>query len=102
LWREKQAGKTKRRYEPNQQTPYQRLGDCPDMPEATKVKLRAKHATLDPYELKKSIELKLRKFFTALGNLNREAMKLQRGLPSATFCRESTRRVHRWTRRLNQ
>jgi len=30
---------------------------------------------LDPFALKKSIELKLKKFFTALGNLNREATK---------------------------
>jgi len=45
----------------------------PDIPEATKAKLRAEHATLDPFELKKNIEIKLKKFFTALGNLNREA-----------------------------
>ena len=47
------------------------------IPEATKAKLRAEHAGLDPFALKKSIELKLKKFFTALGNLNREATKLK-------------------------
>jgi hypothetical protein len=57
-------------------SPYQRLLESPDIPEATKTKLRAEHATLDPFELKKGIEIKLKKFFTALGNLNREATKL--------------------------
>lgn len=75
--REKQDGKTKRVYETTPKTPYQRLLDCPDIPEATKVKLRAQHAHLDPFELKKIIELKLKKFFTALGNRNREATKLK-------------------------
>ena len=79
--REKRNSKTKRIYEPKPQTPYQRLLASPDIPEATKVKLRAQPAELDPFELKKSIEVKLQKFFTALGNLNRE----------------STRRL--WTRR---
>ena len=74
--REKQAGKTKRVYEKEPQTPYQRLLANPDISEATKAKLRALHARLDPFALKKSIEVKLQKFFTALGNLNREATKL--------------------------
>lgn len=77
LRREKQAGKTKRIYEPQPQTPYQRLLTSPDIAEATKAKLRAEHALLDPFALKKSIEVKLKNFFTALGNLNREATKLQ-------------------------
>jgi hypothetical protein len=75
LKREKKDGKTKRVYEPTPQTPYQRLLGSADIPEATKAKLRAQHAGLDPFALKKSIEVKLRKFFTALGNLNREATK---------------------------
>jgi len=74
--REKQAGKTKRIYEKQPQTPYQRLLASPDIPEATKAKLRAEHARLDPFALKKSIEVKLKKFFTVLGHLNREATKL--------------------------
>ena len=76
LKREKNQGKTKRIYEKQPQTPYQRLMASPDIPEATKAKLRAQHAGLNPFALKKSIELKLKKFFTALGNLNREATKL--------------------------
>ena len=37
--------------------------------------LRDQHATLHPFVLKKNIEVKLKKFFTVLGNLNREATK---------------------------
>ena len=73
--REKKNGRTKRIYEKKPQTPYQRLLESPEIPEATKVKLRAEHATLDPFALKKSIEVKLKKFFTALGNLDRESTK---------------------------
>jgi hypothetical protein len=73
--REKQGGKTKRIYEAQPRTPYQRLLDSPEIPEEKKAKLRAEHASLDPFALKKSIESKLRKFFTTLGNLNREATK---------------------------
>ena len=73
--REKKDGKTKRLYESEPQTPYQRLLASPDIPQATKARLRTEHARLDPFALKKSIELKLKKFFTALGNLNREATK---------------------------
>jgi hypothetical protein len=75
LKREKQEGKTKRIYEPQPQTPYQRLLGSADIPEAIKAKLRTEHARLDPFALKKSIELKLKKIFTALGNLDRESMK---------------------------
>ena len=73
LKREKQGGQTKRIYEKKPQTPYQRLLASPDIPEATKAKLRAEHAKLAPFALKNSMEVKLKKFFTALGNLNREA-----------------------------
>ena len=76
LWkRAKQAGKTKRVYEKTPQTPYQRLLASPDIPEATKARRRAEHAGLDPFALKKNIEVKLKKFFTVLGNLDREATK---------------------------
>lgn len=75
LKREKLAGKTKRSYEPKPLTPYERLLACPNIPETTKAKLRNQHAQLDPFALKKSIEQKLKQFFTALGNLNREATK---------------------------
>jgi hypothetical protein len=73
--REKKGSRTVRIYEQKPQTPYQRLLASPDIAEATKARLRAEHAALDPFELKKSIEVKLRKFFTALGNLNRESTK---------------------------
>jgi len=73
LKREKQDGKTKRVYEKEPQTPYQRLLASPEIDEPTKAKLRTQHATLDPFQLKKCIEAKLKKFFTALGNLDRES-----------------------------
>lgn len=73
LKRVKNNGRTRRIYERTPQTPYQRLLESPDIAEAIKARLRAQHATLDPFVLKKNIELKLRNFFTVLGNLNREA-----------------------------
>ncbi|HYV31303.1 MAG TPA: integrase [Candidatus Binatia bacterium] len=75
LKRDKRGSKTVRIYEKKPQTPYQRLLDSPDIQEAQKAQLRAKHEELDPFELKKSIETKLKKFFTALGNLDRESTK---------------------------
>jgi len=75
LKREKKGGRTVRVYEKKPQTPYQRLLGSPEIAEATKLRLRAEHAALDPFELKKSIEIKLKKFFTELGNLNRESTK---------------------------
>src|SRR5438552_2573408 len=75
LKREKKAGKTVRVYEKKPQTPYQRLLNSADIPEATKARLRAEHAALNPFELKKTIEVKLKKFFTVLSNLNRESTK---------------------------
>jgi len=75
LKREKKGAKTIRIYEKKPQTPYERLLASPDIPEATKVKLRAAHAGLDPFVLKKSIETKLKRFFTVLGNLDRESTK---------------------------
>ena len=75
LRREKKDGRTKRIYEPKPQTPYQRLLASPDIPEPTKARLRAEHAALDPFALKKSIEAKLKTFFTALGNLDRASTK---------------------------
>lgn len=75
LKRQKQEGKTKRLYEAQPQTPYQRLLASPDIAEATKARLRQAHARLDPFALRKNIERKLKNFFTLLGNLNREATK---------------------------
>lgn len=75
LRRKQQDGKTVKTYEKTPQTPYQRLLECPQIPEATKARLRAEHARLDPFALKKAIERKLKSFFTALGNLDRESTK---------------------------
>ena len=75
--REKKDGKTKRIYEQTPQTPYQRLLASADIAEAKKAELLALHAQLDPFELKKNIEVKLKKFFTVLGSLNCEATKLK-------------------------
>ena len=76
LWRrDKRGSRTVRVYEPTPQTPYQRLLASPDLDEATKTKLRREHSLLDPFELKKNIERKLKNFFTVLGNLNCEATK---------------------------
>jgi hypothetical protein len=73
--REKKDGKTIKTYEKQPQTPYQRLLGSAAIPEATKARLRAEHAGLDPFALKKSLEQKLQQFFTALGNLDRESTK---------------------------
>ena len=73
--REKRGNRTVRIYEKTPQTPCQRLLASPDIDEAVKTKLREEHARLDPFELKKDIERKLKNFFTVLGNLNRESTK---------------------------
>jgi hypothetical protein len=75
LRREKKGSKTTRIYEKIPKTPCQRLLDSPDVAETTKALLRTEHEQLNPFELKKSIERKLKNFFTVLGNLNRESMK---------------------------
>ena len=73
--REKKGGKTVKTYEKKPQTPYQRLLGSAAIPEATKERLRTEHARLNPFALKKSLEAKLKNFFTALGNLDRESTK---------------------------
>jgi hypothetical protein len=75
LKRDKRGCRTVRVYEPVPQTPYQRLPGSPDIDEATKPRLRQEHAGLDPFELKKNIERKLKNFFTVLGNRNGESTK---------------------------
>lgn len=71
--REKQGSKTIKTYEKTPLTPYQRLLASADVPQATKAKLRAQHAGLDPFALKKEIERQLKTFFTLLSNLDRES-----------------------------
>jgi transposase InsO family protein len=75
LKRDKRGSKTVRVYEPTPRTPCQRLLDSPDIDEAIKLRLRQEHARLNPFELKKRIERKLKNFFTHLRNLDRESMK---------------------------
>jgi hypothetical protein len=82
---DKKDGKTQRIYEKQPQTPYQRLLASPDIPKATKARMRAEHAGLDPFALKKRIEDKLKSFFTVLGNLDRESTKTGRSPASVTF-----------------
>ena len=74
LSRDKRGGKTVRRYAPLA-TPYQWLLHSRAIPKAVKVRLRAEHARLNPFTLKKAIEEKLQKFFTLLGNLDPESTK---------------------------
>lgn len=47
-------------------TPYQRLLDCQHIADEAKEKLRGSHATLNPFNLKKEIEKKLRRLFNEL------------------------------------
>jgi hypothetical protein len=75
LKREKKGSKTTRVYEKRPKTPYQRLLDSQHIAEANKARLRTEHEQLNPFELKKCIERKLKNFFTVLGNLNRESTK---------------------------
>jgi len=70
--RDKRGSKTVRRYE-KPQTPYARLLASPQISQTNKARLRAEHAQLNPFDLKKNIEQKLRWFFTAQSNLQPEA-----------------------------
>jgi hypothetical protein len=70
--RDKRGSKIIRRYE-KPQTPYARLLASPKISGQAKARLRAEHAKLNPFALKKSIEQKLRLFFTAQSNLQPEA-----------------------------
>jgi len=44
-------------------TPYERLLNCPKIPDKKKVELEARYNLLNPFELKKSMEVKLKKLF---------------------------------------
>ncbi|HTY87326.1 MAG TPA: hypothetical protein VMB80_07665 [Candidatus Acidoferrum sp.] len=70
--RDKRGSRTIRRYE-NPQTPYARLLKSPHISPTVKAQLKARHAQLNPFALKKCIEQKLRLFFTAKSNLQPEA-----------------------------
>lgn len=70
--RDKRGSRTIRRYQ-NPQTPYARLLNSPHISPKLKARLKAQHVQLNPFVLKKSIEQKLRLFFTAKCNLQPEA-----------------------------
>lgn len=72
LHKEKRGSRYRRRYEPPR-TPYARLLQSRQVSAQHKERLRAEHERLNPFELKKRIEEKLRVFFTALGNLQPES-----------------------------
>jgi hypothetical protein len=55
-------------------TPYQRVLDCKDIPESKKQELIAKHKTLNPFQLKRQIEKKLKIIFSYV-SLNPKARK---------------------------
>ena len=47
-------------------TPFQRIIDCPNISEEVKQELRQKKALLNPFELKKQLDMALRAFFSEL------------------------------------
>lgn len=57
--KERVGAKYKRKYEPAK-TPYQRVLECPEVPEENKQKLRTLYSTLDPVELYQTIQKKLK------------------------------------------
>ena len=62
LSKEKINSKYRRKYE-KAKTPYQRISESPDITSEKKIELALLHQTLNPFELKKKIEAKLRKIF---------------------------------------
>jgi hypothetical protein len=70
--KEKHGSRYIRRYEAPR-TPYQRLLASGQLSSLAKHQLKEKHQLLNPFALKKKVEQELKIFFTALGNLDREA-----------------------------
>lgn len=70
--RDKRGSHTIRHYD-DPQTPYARLLASSQISPQAKARLKAQHAQLNPFALKKNIEQKLRFFFTAKSNLQPEA-----------------------------
>ncbi len=58
------GGKLKKKFDVAK-TPFQRLLESPDVPEANKQKLRAEYAALNPAELKRHIDATLKNLHTA-------------------------------------
>jgi transposase InsO family protein len=70
--KQKLGGKYRRRYE-KPKTPWQRLLETPSLCESARKALWAEHAQLNPFHLREELERKLRLFFNAKSNLDREA-----------------------------
>jgi transposase InsO family protein len=70
--KQKLGRKCRRRYE-KPKTPLQRLLESPGLTGSAKAALRREHARLNPFHLREELERKLRLFFTAKSNLDREA-----------------------------
>jgi hypothetical protein len=62
LSKERIASKTVKRYD-KPKTPYQRILESPDVPKETKNQLTDKFKTLNPFELRKAMEEKLKRIF---------------------------------------
>ena len=58
----REKGKIHRRYD-TPKTPYQRIMESPYIPDTTKNKLRSVYLSLNPAQLKRSIEKKLKKLY---------------------------------------
>ena len=70
--KQKLGSKYRRRYE-KPKTPLQRLLESPQITATSKAALRAEHAGLNPFHLREELERKLRLYFNAKSNLDREA-----------------------------
>ena len=70
--KQKLGSKYRRRYE-KPKTPLQQLLASPGLSDSTKAALRAEHAQLNPFHLREELERKLRLYFNAKSNLDREA-----------------------------
>ncbi len=62
LEKKRVASKTVKRYD-KPKTPYQRVLESPDIPKETKDRLKAQYKTLNPFDLRKTLEEKLKKIF---------------------------------------
>jgi transposase InsO family protein len=70
--KQKLGSKYRRRYE-KPKTPLQRLLEAPTLTESAKAALRTESTQLNPFHLREELERKLRLFFNAKSNLDREA-----------------------------
>jgi hypothetical protein len=62
LEKKRVASKIVKRYD-KPKTPYRRILESPDVSEETKRKLKEQYKTLNPFELRKALEVKLKKIF---------------------------------------